>query len=77
MATIVDSSRAPWLEVARLCQNAAVFLDSSSAEQLHWVGGVRLLGDCVGVYDLYSELSPVARDFIAMVSLLVSLLLTA
>ncbi len=68
MATFVDASRSPWREVARLCHNAAMFLDGSAAEQLHWAGGVRLLGDCVGAYDLYRDLSPVARDFIAMVS---------
>ena len=56
-----------WTEVAALCGGAAVFLDSGAAELLHWAGGVRLLGDCVGVYDLYQDLSPVARDYIAMV----------
>ena len=54
-------------EVSSLCGGAAVFLDNGAAELLHWAGGVRLLGDCVGVYDLYQDLSPVARDFIAMV----------
>ncbi len=68
MATFAESSRAPWRDVAQLCQNAAVFLDSSAAEQLHWAGGARLLGDCVGVYDVYQDLNPVARDFIAMVT---------
>ena len=67
MATFAESSRSPWKEVARVTQSAAVFLDGGAAEQLHWAGGVRLLGDCVGVYDIYQELSPVARDFIAMV----------
>lgn len=60
-------SRRLWTEVSSLCGGAAVFLDSGAAELLHWAGGVRLLGDCVGVYDLYQDLSPVARDFIAMV----------
>ena len=56
-----------WREVSSVCRDSAVFLDSGAAEVLHWAGGVRLLGDCVGVYDLYRVLSPVARDFIAMV----------
>ena len=60
-------SRGVWTEVSSLCGGAAVFLDSGAAELLHWAGGVRLLGDCVGVYDLYQDLSPVARDFIATV----------
>ena len=67
MATFSQSSREPWQEIAKVCWDAAVFLDSGAAELLHWAGGVQLVEGCVGVYDMYSELSPVARDFIAMV----------
>lgn len=60
-------SKQPWREISKVCQNAAVFLDGGAAELLHWAGGVQLLGSCVGVYDLYRDPSPVARDFIAAV----------
>ena len=68
MATFSQASRTPWRCVNVVCQGAAVFLDGGAAELLHWAGGVALLGDCVGVYDLYHDLNPVARDFIAAVS---------
>lgn len=57
----------PWKEVARVCKDAAVFLDDPAAELLHWAGGLELLGECVGVYDLYKDLNSIARDFIATV----------
>ena len=44
---------------------AAVFMDGAAAELLHWSGGARVLPDCLGVFDLYADLSAVARDFIA------------
>ena len=75
MAAFSQASRAPWQWVNAVCQGAAVFLDAGAAELLHWAGGVALLGDCVGVYDLYHDLNPVARDFIAAVSNLISRLI--
>eukprot|EP00731_Ephydatia_muelleri_P024838 Em0016g1109a len=64
-ALISQSSRTPWRNIASVCKNAAVFLDSNAAELLHWAGGLDMLGDCVGVYDVLTELSTVAKDFIA------------
>ena len=58
----------PWKEVVDLCKDAAVFLDDSAADLLHWAGGLELLSGCLGVYDMYKDLNPVARDFIATVS---------
>ena len=66
-ALISQSSRTPWRNIASVCKNAAVFLDSNAAELLHWAGGLDMLGDCVGVYDVLTELSTVAKDFIATV----------
>ena len=57
-----------WKAITKVCQGAAVFVDDGSAELLHWAGGVEILGGCVGVYDIFSELNPVAKDFIATVS---------
>ena len=66
-ALISQSSRTPWRNIAGVCKHAAVFLDSNAAELLHWAGGLDMLGDCVGVYDLLSDLNAVAKDFIATV----------
>ena len=57
----------PWREVAAVCHDAAVFLDNGAGEILHWTGGVVLLDGSIGVYDLFGELSPIARDFISKV----------
>lgn len=57
----------PWREVAAVCRDAAVFLDDGAGELLHWAGGLALLEGSIGVYDLFGELSPVARDFISKV----------
>ena len=62
-----EHSIRPWKDVAAVCQDAAVFVDDGAGELLHWAGGLALLRGCVGVYDLFAELSPVARDFIAKV----------
>ena len=67
MATFGQVSRSVWDNVARVSGGAAVFLDGKAAELLHWAGGVRTLGECVGAFDLYSELSAVAVDSIAAV----------
>lgn len=64
---LFDLARQPWRSVGTVCKDAAVFLDDGAAELLHWAGGVKLLEGCVGVYDLHSDLNPVARDFIAAV----------
>ena len=56
-----------WDRVRKVSEDAAVFIDGGAAEVLHWAGGIQLLGRCVGVYDLYDELNPVARNFIATV----------
>ena len=64
---LADISRASWRKVARVCEGAAVFLDETAGELLHWAGGLQLLGQCVGCYDLYKDLNAVARDFIAEV----------
>ena len=61
----------PWREVAAVCHDAAVFVDDGAGELLHWAGGLALLEGCIGVYDLFGELSPVARDFIAKVGMLI------
>ncbi len=66
-AAIAEASLRPWVTVGGVCRDAAVFVDDGAAELLHWAGGIQLLKGCVGIYDLYSELSPVARDFIAAV----------
>lgn len=58
----------PWKEVSAVCSDAAVFVDDGAGELLHWAGGLALLEGCIGVYDLFGELSPIARDFIAKVS---------
>ena len=65
--TLNELGTRPWKEVSSLCKDAAVFVDENAAELLHWAGGIELLGECVGVYDLYKDLSPIARDFIATV----------
>lgn len=64
---LTGAAKAAWKRIASVCEDAAVFLDRGAAEHLHWVGGMGLLGRCVGAYDLYEELGPVARNFIAMV----------
>ena len=64
-------SQQPWKSIENVCKDAAVFLDNSCAELLHWAGGVELLGGSVGIYDLYGELSPITKDFIASVSFFV------
>ena len=61
----------PWREIAAVCHDAAVFVDDGAGELLHWAGGLALLEGCIGVYDLFGELSPVARDFIAKVGMLI------
>ena len=66
-AQLTRASKESWKRVASVCEDAAVFLDRGAAEHLHWTGGIGLLGRCVGAYDLYEELGPVARDFIAQV----------
>lgn len=63
-----ELARQPWKSIENICKDAAVFLDDSSAELLHWAGGVELLSGCVGVHHLCTDLTPVARDFIASVS---------
>ena len=63
----------PWREVAAVCRDAAVFVDDGAGELLHWAGGLALLDGCIGVYDLFGELSPVARDFIAKVCMLIEI----
>ena len=63
-----ELARQLWKSIENLCKDAAVFVDDSSAELLHWAGGVELLSGCVGVFDLFTDLTPVARDFIASVS---------
>jgi hypothetical protein len=67
MVSLADLSRKPWKAVSGVSRDAAVFVDDGAAELLHWAGGVRLLEGCVGVYDLHSELSTIAKDFIAAV----------
>ena len=62
----------PWKSISSICKDAAVFLDDSCAELLHWAGGVELLGGAVGIYDLYGDLTQIARDFIASVSFTVA-----
>ena len=56
-----------WRQVAGCSGDAAVFLDNCAGELLHYVGGVQVLGEPVGVYNLYSSLNPVARNIIAQV----------
>ena len=65
---LAEIAARPWKEVAVLSKDAAVFVDDSAAELLHWAGGLQLLNDSLGVYDMYKDLNPVARDFIASVS---------
>ena len=67
-ASLSELSSRLWTTVGRVCKDAAVFLDDGAAELLHWAGGLKLIQGCVGAYDLHSELSGVARDFIAAVS---------
>ncbi len=62
------SSQQPWKNIENICKDAAVFLDDSCGELLHWAGGVELLKGSMGVYDLYSDLPSLARDYIASVS---------
>ena len=62
-----EHSTTPWKEVAAVCRDAAVFVDDGAGELLHWAGGLALLQGSVGVYDLFGDLSPLARDFIAKV----------
>lgn len=64
-----DLASQPWKSIQNICKDAAVFVDDSCAELLHWAGGVELLRGCVGVHDLYSDLTPVASNFIASVSI--------
>ena len=66
---LTRASEGAWKQVAAVCEDAAVFLDAGAAEHLHWVGGLSLLGGCVGAYDLYVELGPVPRGFIAAVNM--------
>jgi len=62
----------PWKSISNICKDAAVFLDDCCAELLHWAGGVELLGGTVGIYNLYGDLTQIARDFIASVSSVVA-----
>ena len=63
-----ELARKPWKSIQSLCKDAAVFVDGGAAELLHWAGGVKLLKSCVGVMDLATDLTLIARDFIASVS---------
>ena len=72
-SSLGEISRTPWETIGRVCKEAAVFVDDGAGELLHWAGGIALLGGCVGVYDLHSELAPIAKDFIAAVSSLLAL----
>ena len=67
MAALNEHCVSAWQEVAAVCRDAAVFLDDGAGELLHWAGGLALLKGCVGVYDLFAELNPIARDFISKV----------
>lgn len=67
-SSLGEISRTTWESVGSVCKDAAVFVDDGAGELLHWAGGIALLDGCVGVYDLHSELPPIARDFIAAVS---------
>ena len=69
MATLSEHCVGAWQEVAAVCRDAAIFLDDGAGELLHWAGGLALLEGTVGVYDLFGELSPIARDFISKVCL--------
>ena len=71
MAVLGDACSRAWKEVAAVCHDAAVFLDDGAGETLHWTGGFSLLEGSVGVYDLFGELNPVARDFISKVCRLI------
>ena len=65
-------AKKPWESISEVCKDAAVFLDDGAAELLHWAGGIELLSNCVGVYDLNSQLSAPTRSFIAAVSCMIS-----
>ena len=60
----------PWKRVVAVCESAAIFLDNSAAELFHWCEKDNVLQRCVGVYSLYHELNPVARDFIFQVNVI-------
>ena len=57
-----------WRSVHAVSGGAAMFLDDPAAEMLHWTGTERIMRDAVGVYRLYDQLNPLARDVIARVS---------
>ena len=57
-----------WSCVHAVSRGAAMFLDDPAAEMLHWTGTEKIMTDVVGVYRLYDQLNPLARDVIARVS---------
>ena len=56
-----------WSSVHAVARGAAMFLDDPAAEMLHWTGTEMIMRDAVGVYRLYDQLNPLARDVIARV----------
>lgn len=63
-----EKSVSVWKEVIDVCKDAAIFLDNGVAELLLWAGGLELLENCNGIYDVYQDLNSIAMDIIATVS---------
>ena len=71
MSDLFSLSQKPWKQVASVSDSASVFLDDAAAEIFHWSEGEGakegLLQLSLGIYSLYEDLNPIAKDFIAQV----------
>ena len=74
MSSLLSLSQQPWKRVASVAEGASVFLDDAAAEIFHWSEGEGsdnggLLKLSLGIYSLYTDLNPIAKDIIAQVTL--------
>lgn len=72
MSALLSLSQNPWKRVVSVAEGASVFLDDAAGEILHWSEEEDLENSLIkvslGVYSLYTDLNPIAKDFIAQVS---------
>ena len=73
MSLLLSLSQQPWRRIATVAEGASVFLDNAAAELFHWSEGDGsenggLLALSLGIYSLYTDLNPIAKDIIAQVA---------
>lgn len=72
MSILLSLSQNPWKRVVSTAKGASVFLDDAAAEILHWSeeddSENNLIRVSLGVYSLYADLNPIAKDLIAQVN---------